>query len=1143
MQQTEALLGTIETKQHNFPKSFIMKNILLLFLLGFLGICNSGFSQQIRPSIHQEQMEHYNSLGIPANDYNKINKTVLRPPSTNKQQACTLDKIVYGWHPYWENGNEVNYDWDRLSHLCYFGYDVNASTGNALTTNGWATASPVTAALNNGKKVHLCVTLFSSHATFFGSSNAQQTLINNLISLIQSRGAHGINIDFEGVPSSYRTNLTNFIISLSNQMKAAIPNSELTIALYAVDWGNVFDIPTLKNYIDLFVIMGYDYHWTGSAQAGPNDPLYWYNSTGNSYDYNLSRSVTFYLAQGLPKSQLCLGLPYYGREWPTVGSGFYSNTTGSGSARIYDNVRNNSSGVYSAANKSWNTTGRTDRYTYNNGSWRQCFISMESAIQERMDFINKRGLAGMGIWALGYDNGYSEFWDAIQDNFTDCQEDPCTGGIHDMGGLSRNYYNNEDYTYTIDPPGASSVSMTFSLFDLETDYDFLYLYDGPGVNSPIIGTYTGTNSPGTVVANSGALTVRFTSDGGVERPGYVATYSCSQDNSAPTTTISIPGNWQTNNFTSTFTDIDNNGLDIRFYQPMYRNNSDWMANGSRGYFKDNFSASLDTRWSNYSGTWATANGALVQSDESLGNTILTATVNQNGADAYLYNWNASIGGSGTNRRAGLHFMCDDPDAPNRGNSYFVYFRVDTDVLQIYKVTNDVFSLEASFPLTVNVNQNYNHRVVYEKSSGTISVYRAGNLVGEWIDPAPLTSGDYVSFRSGNCTYTVPQFDVFKKRGASTVIRVGNAATDDIIYQNINPGTPAGRIRSIVLDAANNFSTTASADVDVDWTPPSTVLVVNDGTGLDEDVSNATSQLFGNWGNSIDNNSGVVKYWYKIGTAPGLGNIVALTDNGLSTSFTESGLTLINGQMYYITVQAENGAGLMAPFASSDGMLIERDVQIQPKVLLGGCYDMTTGLMKDNLRGFFVLPTSQPYTAAPWSYNGGETTTTTVLSLTGNNAIIDWVLVELRAAADPSTVIATRAALLQADGDVVDTDGVSPITFNAAAGNYKVAIHHRNHLSVSSLNSFALGTAPNYAADFRSIPTYGTAAQETMGGVSVLWSGDANADGLIDASDRSTVWNDRNTNGYLLQDVDMNGAVDASDRSACWNHRNRAETMP
>ncbi|MEK7256969.1 MAG: hypothetical protein AAB316_19595, partial [Bacteroidota bacterium] len=115
------------------------------------------------------------------------------------------------------------------------------------------------------------------------------------------------------------------------------------------------------------------------------------------------------------------------------------------------------------------------------------------------------------------------------------------------------------------------------------------------------------------------------------------------------------------------------------------------------------------------------------------------------------------------------------------------------------------------------------------------------------------------------------------------------------------------------------------------------------------------------------------------------------------------------------------------------------VQVSPKVLLEGAYNSGAGTMNDNLRSGNLIPISQPYSNMPGftHVNGGgtEQTTAAVLAVTGNNAIVDWVFLQLRDKNNSSNVIATRAALVQRDGDIVDVDGTSAVNFNVAPDNY------------------------------------------------------------------------------------------------------------
>ena len=195
-------------------------------------------------------------------------------------------------------------------------------------------------------------------------------------------------------------------------------------------------------------------------------------------------------------------------------------------------------------------------------------------------------------------------------------------------------------------------------------------------------------------------------------------------------------------------------------------------------------------------------------------------------------------------------------------------------------------------------------------------------------------------------------------------------------------------------------------------------------------------------------------------------------------------------------------------------------------------------MDDNLRTLATFPLTEPYTALGHAPTGGSTTiASAVLAVTGNNAIVDWVLLELRSAVDPQTVLVRRAALVQRDGDVVDVDGVSALKIPAAPGNYHVAVRHRNHLGVMSSAALAL-TSTAITIDFRAMgtPTFGTAAQNMNGSVMALWPGDVLRDGTIKytgtGNDRDpilvaiggTIPTNTLTGQYSGEDVNMDGAV-------------------
>ena len=171
-----------------------------------------------------------------------------------------LGRKVFGYHPYWMSTPAINsYQFDLLSSVIYFSYEVDPSTAGYSTIHGWLTTPLVDKAHAAGVKVQLCATNFGSanNTALLSNAAAQDTLIANLIRLIRLRNAEGINIDFESVPTSQRANLTAFFSNLKMRLHAVLPDAEISVAAPAVDWNNSWDVASLAPYIHYFFIMCY----------------------------------------------------------------------------------------------------------------------------------------------------------------------------------------------------------------------------------------------------------------------------------------------------------------------------------------------------------------------------------------------------------------------------------------------------------------------------------------------------------------------------------------------------------------------------------------------------------------------------------------------------------------------------------------------------------------------------------------------------------------------------------------------------------------------------------------------------------------------------------------------------------------------
>ncbi len=109
----------------------------------------------------------------------------------------------------------------------------------------------------------------------------------------------------------------------------------------------------------------------------------------------------------------------------------------------------------------------------------------------------------------------------------------CSGvAFTDPGGADTNYGDSQIITKTFYPSNSNEkLKLTFSLFDTEADYDFMNVYNGPTTGSPIFtgGTQlSGTTIPGPFTSThaTGAITVRFISDPGVNAAGWNANFEC-----------------------------------------------------------------------------------------------------------------------------------------------------------------------------------------------------------------------------------------------------------------------------------------------------------------------------------------------------------------------------------------------------------------------------------------------------------------------------------------------------------------------------------------------------------------------------------------------------------------------------------------
>jgi putative cell wall-binding protein len=170
--------------------------------------------------------------------------------------------------------------------------------------------------------------------------------------------------------------------------------------------------------------MGYSYRSRGTSPVGSNSPLVRFDD-----GWDLTSSLEAYEDEGAPLDKVLLGLPYFGLSRPTVDDTLHSTlrSVPEGSRPCpwnpgYSNMFVRDLGLAPAG-----TTIRYDVLEQSawfatrdsvSGIWCQTYVDTPRSLRAKHDLALGRGLAGVGIWALGYDRGRAGYWEAIAASFS-----------------------------------------------------------------------------------------------------------------------------------------------------------------------------------------------------------------------------------------------------------------------------------------------------------------------------------------------------------------------------------------------------------------------------------------------------------------------------------------------------------------------------------------------------------------------------------------------------------------------------------------------------------------------------------------------------------------------------------------------------
>ncbi|MDP8225707.1 MAG: glycosyl hydrolase family 18 protein [Candidatus Lernaella stagnicola] len=317
------------------------------------------------------------------------------------------EPYVAGFYPYW--GDDIGLlQYDVLDEVIYFGADLNGQ-GDITSLHGWPRQDLVAAAHAEGTRVTLAVICFSATDMnqLLPSATNRANAIDQLVEAVNEGGADGVNVDFEGLPVAQKQNFVTFVQQLKAGLQVEDPDAIVSVDTPAVDWSGAFDFDALAAHGRLF-IMAYDYHWR-TGDPGPVAPLLGSDFWGQyAYDWTLDDYQTYITPYTLER--VLLGVPFYGYDWPSAGSGIPGTATGSATAygilQAWDRADAHGGGQ-------WDAPSSTAYAIFYEGGWRQLWYEDLDSLADKLDYAATREVGGVGFWTAYYAADNQDIWDLV----------------------------------------------------------------------------------------------------------------------------------------------------------------------------------------------------------------------------------------------------------------------------------------------------------------------------------------------------------------------------------------------------------------------------------------------------------------------------------------------------------------------------------------------------------------------------------------------------------------------------------------------------------------------------------------------------------------------------------------------------------
>lgn len=227
----------------------------------------------------------------------------------------------------------------------------------------------------------------------------RETMIENLMDLVEEYNLDGVNVDFENMNESDKDVYSRFLIELAPRLKKI--GKTLSVDVTAPDgsetWSLCFDRNTIANVADYIVFMAYDQYGTSSNKAGTTAGYNW-----------VEANVKKFLGQkDVDPEKIILGIPLYMRLWEEEEDGTAKPEVVN-MRNMFDVLPENQVATWDEELKQYYVEYEEDGKKY------KMWIENEKSVGEKINLANQYNLAGIAFWEKDRETN-DEFWTFVKE--------------------------------------------------------------------------------------------------------------------------------------------------------------------------------------------------------------------------------------------------------------------------------------------------------------------------------------------------------------------------------------------------------------------------------------------------------------------------------------------------------------------------------------------------------------------------------------------------------------------------------------------------------------------------------------------------------------------------------------------------------